>query len=169
MKKLLCIISLTSFILFSVVPGRIYGQIPVGFVQVKCEQPGLPIFVDGGFVGITPLEEEIQATIGSHRISFFGAMDREILEIARQENLLEYGAGYDYAWIGMIFQKHEERIMNAGTADVYVQPNKTSVATLNWEQVEGAIDEKKKTAEGFAIFFTFLLVGAVFIVVISGQ
>ena len=77
---------------------------PITAIQIFCDTEGIPIFVDGIQVGVSPIKEAVQVAPGWHQVSYFppnmnintGSMSqnrkmRDLIQIARQDVLVEEG------------------------------------------------------------------------------
>ena len=92
--------------------SSLYGQViewdekrePITAIQIFCDTEGIPIFVDGIQVGVSPIKEAVQVAPGWHQVSYFppnmnintGSMSqnrkmRDLIQIARQDVLVEEG------------------------------------------------------------------------------
>ena len=70
-------------------------------LNIVCDTPEIPIYVNGHLVGTTPLEHNVAVFSGWHRVSFFPNVDdsdietqkvfRDILKLGTQDVLVESG------------------------------------------------------------------------------
>ena len=92
--------------------SSLFGQViewdekrePITAIQIFCDTEGIPIFVDGIQVGVSPIKEAVQVAPGWHQVSYFppnmnintGSRSqnrkmRDLIQIARQDVLVEEG------------------------------------------------------------------------------
>ena len=104
-------------------------QRPAG-LKIICDTAGIPLFVDGQFVGRSPLVEIIQVTPGSHQVSCFpgnvavptgnSAQDsyiRDLLALGRKTVQATAGetveVGLTYRELGLEVEEYQERFDSA--------------------------------------------------------
>ena len=100
---------------------------PITAIEIFCDTDGIPIFVDGIQIGISPIEEVIQVAPGWHQISYFppqlsvetesirqNRIMRDLIKLARQDILVENGktvrAVLSYRTIEAEALEYEQRI-----------------------------------------------------------
>jgi len=77
---------------------------PITAIQIYCDTEGIPIFVDGLQVGVSPVKDPVQIAPGWHQVSYFppemtlntrsvsqNRKMRDIIKLARQDVLVEEG------------------------------------------------------------------------------
>ena len=78
---------------------------PITAIEIFCDTEGIPIFVDGIQIGISPIKDPVQVAPGWHQISYFppqlsinsGSVKqdrimRDMINLARQDILVEEGS-----------------------------------------------------------------------------
>ena len=78
---------------------------PITAIEIFCDTEGIPIFVDGIQIGISPIKDPVQVAPGWHQISYFppqlsiksGSVKqdrimRDMINLARQAILVEEGS-----------------------------------------------------------------------------
>ena len=79
------------------------GQITA--IEIFCDTEGIPIFIDGIQIGVSPIKDPVQVAPGWHQISYFppqisidtesvkqNKIMRDIINLARQDILVEEGS-----------------------------------------------------------------------------
>ena len=77
---------------------------PITAIEIYCDTNGIPIFVDGVQIGVSPIKEAIQVAPGWHQVSYFppqlsvntesirqNRIMRDMIKLARQDILVEDG------------------------------------------------------------------------------
>ena len=100
---------------------------PITAIEIFCDTEGIPIFVDGIQIGISPIKDPVQVAPGWHQISYFprqlsinsGSVKqdrimRDMINLARQDILVEEGstvrAVLSYRTIESQALEYEQRI-----------------------------------------------------------
>ena len=113
-------------------------------LEIICDTKGLPIYVDGQMVGISPLNGSIDVLPGWHKVGYFPN------DYYQDPNKLT----------------SKEKIMNdilvMGRLDVFIDEGDNETIVLNYQNLdEEVIDFNKRfqsgTWVGFSLFFTMLL------------
>ena len=78
---------------------------PITAIEIFCDTEGIPIFVDGIQIGISPIKDPVQVAPGWHQISYFPSqlsinsgsvkqdrIMRDMVNLARQDILVEEGS-----------------------------------------------------------------------------
>ena len=95
-------------IFFSIVTGQEINWSdkpnPITAIEIFCDTDGIPIFVDGVQIGVSPIKEAIQVAPGWHQVSYFppqlsvetesirqNRIMRDMIKLARQDILVEDG------------------------------------------------------------------------------
>ena len=95
-------------IFFSIVTGQEINWSdkpnPITAIEIYCDTDGIPIFVDGVQIGVSPIKEAIQVAPGWHQVSYFppqlsvetesirqNRIMRDMIKLARQDILVEDG------------------------------------------------------------------------------
>ena len=118
-------------IFFSIVTGQEINWSdkpnPITAIEIFCDTDGIPIFVDGIQIGVSPIEEAIQVVPGWHQVSYFppqlsvetesirqNRIMRDMIKLARQDILVENGktvrAVLSYRTIEAEALEYEQRI-----------------------------------------------------------
>ena len=96
-------------LLFSFISGQVIEwkekPEPVTALQIFCDMDGIPIFVDGIQIGISPIKDPVQVAPGWHQVSYFppqlsinsgsvkqNRIMRDMISLARQDILVEEGS-----------------------------------------------------------------------------
>ena len=124
-------IKIILIIFFYIVPGHeiIWSDKPnpITAIEIFCDTDGIPIFVDGIQIGVSPIEEVIQVAPGWHQVSYFppqlsvetesirqNRIMRDMIKLARQDILVEDGktvrAILSYRTIEAEALEYEQRI-----------------------------------------------------------
>ena len=77
---------------------------PITAIEIFCDTDGIPIFIDGVQIGVSPIKEPIQVAPGWHQVSYFppqlsvetesirqNRIMRDMIKLARQDILVEDG------------------------------------------------------------------------------
>ena len=101
-------IRIIVIIFFSIVTGQEINWSdkpnPITAIEIFCDTDGIPIFVDGVQIGVSPIKEAIQVAPGWHQVSYFppqlsvetesirqNRIMRDMIKLARQDILVEDG------------------------------------------------------------------------------
>ena len=100
---------------------------PITAIEIFCDTDGIPIFIDGVQIGVSPIKEPIQVAPGWHQVSYFppqlsvetesirqNRIMRDMIKLARQDILVEDGktvrAVLSYRTIEAEALEYEQRI-----------------------------------------------------------
>ena len=77
---------------------------PITAIEIFCDTDGIPIFIDGVQIGVSPIKDPIQVAPGWHQVSYFppqlsvetesirqNRIMRDMIKLAHQDILVEYG------------------------------------------------------------------------------
>ena len=77
---------------------------PITAIEIFCDTDGIPIFIDGVQIGVSPIKNPIQVAPGWHQVSYFppqlsvetesirqNRIMRDMIKLARQDILVEDG------------------------------------------------------------------------------
>ena len=77
---------------------------PITAIEIFCDTDGIPIFIDGLQIGVSPIKDPIQVAPGWHQVSYFppqlsvetesirqNRIMRDMIKLARQDILVEDG------------------------------------------------------------------------------
>ena len=113
-------------------------------LEIVCDTKGLPIYVDGQMVGISPLKNSIDVLPGWHKVGYFpNDYSKDSNKLTSKEKILN-------------------DILVMGRLDVFVEEGKEQTIVLNYQTLdEEVIDYNKRfqtgTMVGFSLFFTMIL------------
>ena len=113
-------------------------------LEIICDTKGLPIYVDGQMVGISPLEGSIDVLPGWHKVGYFpNDYSKNSNKLTSKEKMLN-------------------DIIVMGRLDVFVEEGKHETIVLNYQTLdEEVIDYNKRfqtgSMVGFSLFFTMIL------------
>ena len=113
-------------------------------LEIICDTKGLPIYVDGQMVGISPLEGSIDVLPGWHKVGYFpNDYSKDSNKLTSKEKMLN-------------------DILVMGRLDVFVEEGKHETIVLNYQTLdEEVIDYNKRfqtgSMFGFSLFFTMIL------------
>ena len=100
---------------------------PITAIEIFCDTDGIPIFIDGVQIGVSPIKDPIQVAPGWHQVSYFppqlsvetesirqNRIMRDMIKLARQDILVEDGktvrAVLSYRTIEAEAFEYEQRI-----------------------------------------------------------
>ena len=100
---------------------------PITAIEIFCDTDGIPIFIDGVQIGVSPIKDPIQVAPGWHQVSYFppqlfvetesirqNRIMRDMITLARQDILVEDGktvrAVLSYRTIEAEALEYEQRI-----------------------------------------------------------
>ena len=100
---------------------------PITAIEIFCDTDGIPIFLDGVQIGVSPIKDPIQVAPGWHQVSYFppqlsvetesirqNRIMRDMIKLARQDILVEDGktvrAVLSYRTIEAEALEYEQRI-----------------------------------------------------------
>ena len=100
---------------------------PITAIEIYCDTEGIPIYIDGIKIGISPITQAVQVTPGWHQVSYFppelkvseGAsvenrLINDLIRLARQDILVDEGktvrAVLSYSTIESEVIEYERRI-----------------------------------------------------------
>ena len=113
-------------------------------LEIICDTKGLPIYVDGQMVGISPLKNAIDVLPGWHKVGYFpNDYSKDSNKLTSKEKILN-------------------DILVMGRLDVFVEEGKEETIVLNYQTLdEEVVDYNKRfqtgTMVGFSLFFTMIL------------
>ena len=100
---------------------------PITAIEIFCDTDGIPIFIDGVQIGVSPIKDPVQVAPGWHQVSYFppqlsvetesirqNRIMRDMIKLARQDILVEDGktvrAVLSYRTIEAEALEYEQRI-----------------------------------------------------------
>ena len=108
-------------------------------LEIICDTKGLPIYVDGHMVGISPLENWIDVLPGWHKVGYFpNDYSKDSNKLTSKEKILN-------------------DILVMGRLDVFVEEGKHETIVLNYQTLdEEVIDYNKRFQTGTMVGFSFV-------------
>ena len=113
-------------------------------LEIICDTKGLPIYIDGQMVGISPLKRSIDVLPGWHKVGYFpNDYSKDSNKLTSKEKMLN-------------------DILVMGRLDVFVEEGKHETIVLNYQTLEEEVinyNKRFKTGSmvGFSLFFTIIL------------
>ena len=113
-------------------------------LEIICDTKGLPIYLDGQMVGVSPLKNPIDVLPGWHKVGYFpNDYSKDSNKLTSKEKLLN-------------------DILVMGRLDIFIEEGKHETIVLNYQTLdEEVIDYNKRfqtgTMVGFSLFFTMIL------------
>lgn len=106
---------------------------------ISCDAKNVPIYVDGEFVGNSPLTGPVDVLPGWHRVSYFPDL--------RQEGQLAVSVN-----------RRVRDIMRLGQQDVFVEEGDSSKVTLSYRNIEAEVEDyDRKRRSGKAVGFLMMI------------
>ena len=133
-------------IFFSIVTGQEINWSdkpnPITAIEIYCDTDGIPIFVDGVQIGISPIKEAIQVAPGWHQVSYFPPQLSVETESIRQNRIMR-------------------DMTKLARQDILVEDGKTVRAVLSYRTIEAeALEYEQKISSG-----RWIGAGMVFIII----
>ena len=133
-------------IFFSIVTGQEINWSdkpnPITAIEIYCDTDGIPIFVDGVQIGISPIKEAIQVAPGWHQVSYFPPQLSVETESIRQNRIMR-------------------DMIKLARQDILVEDGKTVRAVLSYRTIEAeALEYEQKISSG-----RWIGAGMVFIII----
>jgi len=139
-------IRLILIILFSIITGQEINWSdkpnPITAIEIFCDTDGIPIFVDGIQIGVSPIKEAIQVAPGWHQVSYFPPQLSVETESIRQNRIMR-------------------DMIKLARQDILVEDGKTVRAVLSYRTIEAeALEYEQKISSG-----RWIGAGMVFIII----
>tara|TARA_B100001013_G_scaffold250527_1_gene155713 strand:- start:234 stop:680 length:447 start_codon:yes stop_codon:yes gene_type:complete len=133
-------------IFFSIVTGQEINWSdkpnPITAIEIYCDTDGIPIFVDGVQIGVSPIKEAIQVAPGWHQVSYFPPQLSVETESIRQNRIMR-------------------DMIKLARQDILVEDGKTVRAVLSYRTIEAeALEYEQKISSG-----RWIGAGMVFIII----
>ena len=133
-------------IFFSIVNGQEINWSdkpnPITAIEIYCDTDGVPIFVDGVQIGVSPIKEAIQVAPGWHQVSYFPPQLSVETESIRQNRIMR-------------------DMIKLARQDILVEDGKTVRAVLSYRTIEAeALEYEQKISSG-----RWIGAGMVFIII----
>ena len=115
---------------------------PITAIEIYCDTDGIPIFVDGVQIGVSPIKEAIQVAPGWHQVSYFPPQLSVETESIRQNRIMR-------------------DMIKLARQDILVEDGKTVRAVLSYRTIEAeALEYEQKISSG-----RWIGAGMVFIII----
>ena len=115
---------------------------PITAIEIFCDTDGIPIFVDGIQIGVSPIKEVIQVAPGWHQVSYFPPQLSVETESIRQNRIMR-------------------DMIKLARQDILVEDGKTVRAVLSYRTIEAeALEYEQKISSG-----RWIGAGMVFIII----
>ena len=139
-------IRIIVIIFFSIVTGQEINWSdkpnPITAIEIFCDTDGIPIFVDGVQIGVSPIKEAIQVAPGWHQVSYFPPQLSVETESIRQNRIMR-------------------DMIKLARQDILVEDGKTVRAVLSYRTIEAeALEYEQKISSG-----RWIRAGMVFIII----
>ena len=139
-------IRIIVIIFFSIVTGQEINWSdkpnPITAIEIFCDTDGIPIFVDGVQIGVSPIKEAIQVAPGWHQVSYFPPQLSVETESIRQNRIMR-------------------DMIKLARQDILVEDGKTVRAVLSYRTIEAeALEYEQKISSG-----RWIGAGMVFIII----
>ena len=139
-------IRIIVIIFFSIVTGQEINWSdkpnPITAIEIFCDTDGIPIFVDGIQIGVSPIKEVIQVAPGWHQVSYFPPQLSVETESIRQNRIMR-------------------DMIKLARQDILVEDGKTARAVLSYRTIEAeALEYEQKISSG-----RWIGAGMVFIII----
>ena len=103
---------------------------PITAIEIFCDTDGIPIFIDGVQIGVSPIKEPIQVAPGWHQVSYFPPQLSVETESIRQNRIMR-------------------DMIKLARQDILVEDGKTVRAVLSYRTIEDeALDYEQKISSG---------------------
>ena len=127
-KKLLFII------FFSILNGQEINwnnkPSPITAIEIFCDTDGIPIFIDGVQIGVSPIKDPIQVAPGWHQVSYFPPQLSVETESIRQNRIMS-------------------DMIKLARQDILVEDGKTVRAVLSYRTIEAeALEYEQRISSG---------------------
>ena len=121
-------------IFFSILNGQEINwenkPLPITAIEIFCDTDGIPIFVDGVQIGVSPIKDPIQVAPGWHQVSYFPPQLSVETESIRQNRIMR-------------------DMIKLARQDILVEDGKTERAVLSYRTIEAeALDYEQKISSG---------------------
>ena len=125
----------TIFIIFfSILNGQEINwnnkPFPITAIEIFCDTDGIPIFIDGVQIGVSPIKDPIQVAPGWHQVSYFPPQLSVETESIRQNRIMS-------------------DMIKLARQDILVEDGKTVRAVLSYRTIEAeALEYEQKISSG---------------------
>ena len=103
---------------------------PITAIEIFCDTDGIPIFIDGVQIGVSPIKEPIQVAPGWHQVSYFPPQLSVETESIRQNRIIS-------------------DMIKLARQDILVEDGKTVRAVLSYRTIEAeALEYEQKISSG---------------------
>ena len=103
---------------------------PITAIKIFCDTDGIPIFIDGVQIGVSPIKNPIQVAPGWHQVSYFPPQLSVETESIRQNRIMR-------------------DMIKLARQDILVEDGKTVQAVLSYRTIEAeALEYEQKISSG---------------------
>ena len=103
---------------------------PITAIEIFCDTDGIPIFIDGVQIGVSPIKDPIQVAPGWHQVSYFPPQLSVETESIRQNRIMR-------------------DMIKLARQDILVEDGKTVQAVLSYRTIEAeALEYEQKISSG---------------------
>ena len=103
---------------------------PITAIEIFCDTDGIPIFIDGVQIGVSPIKDPIQVAPGWHQVSYFPPQLSVETESIRQNRIMR-------------------DMVKLARQDILVEDGKTVRAVLSYRTIEAeALEYEQKISSG---------------------
>ena len=103
---------------------------PITAIEIFCDTDGIPIFIDGVQIGVSPIKDPIQVAPGWHQVSYFPPQLSVETESIRQNRIMR-------------------DMIKLARQDILVEDGKTVQAVLSYRTIEAeALEYERKISSG---------------------
>ena len=103
---------------------------PITAIEIFCDTDGIPIFIDGVQIGVSPIKDPIQVAPGWHQVSYFPPQLSVETESIRQNRIMR-------------------DMIKLARQDILVEDGKTVRAVLSYRTIEAeALEYERKISSG---------------------
>jgi hypothetical protein len=113
-------------------------------LRILCDEPNVPIYVDGHFVGKTPLPDVVDVLPGWHRVSYFPDVSN-VVEVNHPK------------------RRRIEDILRLGRQDVLVEPGEIVEVVLSYQRIDAEVEAYQRRLHsgqwvGFSMFLLLMVI-----------
>jgi len=103
---------------------------PITAIEIFCDTDGIPIFIDGVQIGVSPIKNPVQVAPGWHQVSYFPPQLSVETESIRQNRIMR-------------------DMIKLARQDILVEDGKTVRAVLSYRTIEAeALEYERKISSG---------------------
>ena len=118
---------------------------PITAIEIYCDTEGIPIYVDGVKIGISPITQAVQVAPGWHQVSYFP-----------KEMKINSGSNYQDQKINDLIKLARQ--------DILVDEGKTVRAVLSYRTIESEVMEYERKVNSGQFFRTAITLILLFLI-----